>query len=208
MLSRALLAAPIIAAFGLAACDDPPGSRRDSGMILDAAPSMATRSPALAPSAVGAPDAALLHDVGTPGGFAIEPLARAAFPDAIAASFRIKLDGRATNMVHGRATNVVHVRDPSDVLMVKLTFQEGGSVGWHTHPGPAIVAVQSGTVGIINASDCVLRHYAAGMAFIDPGQGNVHVGFNAAAGETVAFVMFLDVPSGQGPTIPADDPGC
>jgi hypothetical protein len=152
-------------------------------------------------TAQGSDDPARLQDIGEPGGFTIEPLARSAFPDAIDTTFRIKLDGRATQ--------VVHVRDPSDVFVVKLTLEEGGSVGWHTHPGPAIVAVQSGTLGIINAHDCVERHYAAGQAFIDPGQGNVHVGFNAAAaGETVGFVTFLDVPSGQGPTIPAADPGC
>jgi hypothetical protein len=140
------------------------------------------------------------QNIHVPGGFTIDPLARSSFTDMIDAMIRIKLDGLSTN--------VVNVDDPSDVLFVKLTFQPGGSVGWHTHPGPAYVAVQQGTIGIINASDCVLRHYPAGRAFIDPGQGNVHVGFNAVAGETVAYVMFLDVPAGQGPTIPASDPGC
>jgi hypothetical protein len=149
---------------------------------------------------VGASTAALLQNIAVPGGFSIEPLARAAFPDAIDADFRIKLDGLSTN--------AIHVRDPSDALVVKLTFQEGGSVGWHTHHGPAIVVVQTGTVGIINASDCVVRHYNAGAAFIDPGQGNVHVGYNAAAGVTIAYVTFLDVPAGQGPTLPASAPDC
>jgi hypothetical protein len=45
-------------------------------------------------------------------------------------------------------------------------------------------------------------------AFVDPGQGNVHVGFNETAGETVIYATFLDVPRGQPATIAADDPGC
>ncbi len=54
----------------------------------------------------------------------------------------------------------------------------------------------------MNASDCVPRVYEAGEAFVDPGQGNVHVGFNASAGETVVYATFLGVPAGSGPTIP------
>jgi quercetin dioxygenase-like cupin family protein len=92
--------------------------------------------------------------------------------------------------------------------VARIIFQPGGSIGWHTHPGPVIVTVASGALSIINASDCVHRVYAAGKAFIDPGQGNVHVGFNETDGETVVYATFLDVPAGQPATIPADNPGC
>jgi hypothetical protein len=157
-------------------------------------------------------------DVAVPGGFFVEPLARGAFPDRVDVTFRIKLD-RATRTGRDRGerervgegegrTNVVHVRDASDALLARIIFQPGGSVGWHTHPGPVIVTVLAGELSIINASDCVLREYAAGKAFVDPGQGNVHVGFNATDGETIVFAQFLDVPAGQPATIPADDPGC
>lgn len=138
-------------------------------------------------------------DPAVAGGFTVQPLARGAFPDNVDATFRVKL---------GTATTVAHVQDPSDALVAKLTFQPGGSVGWHTHPGPVVVTVASGALSIINASDCVHRVYPAGSAFIDPGQGNVHVGYNETDGETVVYATFLAVPVGQPATIPASDPGC
>jgi len=147
---------------------------------------------------------AIPPNIGERQGFDVMPLApRSTFPDQVDATFRIKLDGRATN--------VAHVRDPSDVVFVQGTFAEGGSAGWHTHPGPGIIAVRSGVLGIINANDCVLRLYEAGQALMDPGQGNVHVGFNAleeGEGETVIIVAFLDVPPGEAVSTPAPDPGC
>lgn len=144
-------------------------------------------------------NAAVSGNPSVPGGFTVQPLARGDFPDDINVMFTIKLD---------RATNVVQVRDPSDALVARITFLPGGSVGWHTHHGPVIITVASGALSIINASDCVRRIYAAGKAFVDPGQGNVHVGFNETAGETVIYATFLDVPRGQAASIAADDPGC
>ena len=144
-------------------------------------------------------NAAVSGNIAVPGGFAVQALARGDFPDEVDVKFKIKLNG---------ATNVAHVQEPSDALVAKITFQPGGSVGWHTHHGPVIVTVASGALSIINARDCVRRVYAAGKAFVDPGQGNVHVGFNETAGETVIYATFLDVPRGQPATIPADDPGC
>ncbi|CAN5221414.1 hypothetical protein BH23GEM2_BH23GEM2_19920 [soil metagenome] len=155
------------------------------------------------------PSAAELHDhpgmgsavtgeISTPGGVSVEPLGRSSFPDDINVMFRIK---------QGRATNVVQVDGPSDVLLAKITVQPGGSFGWHTHHGPVIVTVVSGTLSVINASDCVDRTYPAGTAFVDPGQGNVHVGFNQGEVPVVVYGTFLDVPPGQPATIPAD-PRC
>jgi hypothetical protein len=144
-------------------------------------------------------NAAVSGNPSVPGGFAVQSLARGDFLDQIDVKFKIKLN---------EATNVVHVQEPSDALVAKITFQPGGSVGWHTHHGPVIVTVASGALSIINASDCVHRVYGAGKAFVDPGQGNIHVGFNETAGETVIYATFLDVPRGQPATIPADNPGC
>lgn len=144
-------------------------------------------------------NAAVSGNPSVAGGFTVEALARGDFPDDIDAMFKIKLNG---------GTKVVQVNEPSDALVARITFQPGGSVGWHTHHGPVIVTVASGALTIINESDCVRRLYAAGKAFVDPGQGNVHVGFNDTEGETVIYATFLGVPRGQPATIPADDPGC
>lgn len=175
-----ILAAPLAAALVLSACSEPSGT-----------PSAAAGTPAMSMEAMSHP--------ATTGGFTVQTLSRSSFPDDIDAQFRIK---------QGGATNVVNVDGPSDMLAIKLTVQPGGSIGWHTHHGPALVTVAAGTLSIINARDCITRPYAAGQGLVDPGQGNVHIGFNAGTTETVAYVTYLDVPAGQGPTIPAADPGC
>jgi quercetin dioxygenase-like cupin family protein len=137
------------------------------------------------------------------GGYDLEVLApHSAFPDDIQAQFRIKLDGKD-------GTEVINVRDPDHAVVGKITFEPEGSVGWHTHPGPAIVLVAQGAVTIIDGSDCVERVYEAGQAFVDPGRGHVHLAFNASeTDETVVYGTFLDVPAGEPATVPADDPGC
>jgi hypothetical protein len=158
--------------------------------------------------ATRAPAAPLLQDippdVGVSQGFHVTLLSGlSSFPDDVAATFRIKLDGRATT--------VAHARDASLVIFLEATFAEGGSNGWHTHPSPGMFAVRSGRVGLINANDCVVRIYEAGQAFMDPGQGNVHVAFNAlpeGEGESVIVGGFLGVPPGEPVSTPAPDPGC
>ena len=133
------------------------------------------------------------------GGVAVQVLSRSRFVDDIDATFRIKLH---------HATEVVHVDDPSDVVTARITVQPGGSFGWHTHHGPVFVSLASGELTIVHADDCSSERYIVGQAFVDAGQGHVHVGFNASAVETVIYATFLDVPAGQGPTIPAQGPSC
>jgi quercetin dioxygenase-like cupin family protein len=137
----------------------------------------------------------------------VERLALSQFPDDIQGQFRIKLSGKSR-------TTVVNVRDPDHVMVARLTFPPEVSLPWHTHPGPVIVVVEEGTFHVINALDCVERVYTAGQAFVDPGHGNVHIGFNPSEiYETVVYATFLEVPlhpetGNPMPTIPVDDPGC
>jgi hypothetical protein len=86
-----------------------------------------------------------------------------------------------------------------------------GSTGWHTHPGPAVAVVHSGSLTILSAHDgaCESVTYTAGESFVDQGQGHVHLGRNpsSSAGTTV-FVTYFAVPAGAaGPRIDAPDPG-
>lgn len=135
-----------------------------------------------------------------PGGFASTVLARGSFPDAIDATFRIKEEN---------ATMVVHVDDPTQMVMAKITFAPGGALPWHSHHGPALVTMESGELTLVDSDDCSVRTYGAGQAFIDPGQGHVHVGLNVGSVEAVLYVTYLDVPVGQSPLVPATSaPSC
>src|SRR5215207_8278585 len=40
----------------------------------------------------------------------------------------------------------VHVKGPTDSVFAEVTIEPGGDTGWHSHPGPLLVAVRSGTL--------------------------------------------------------------
>ena len=181
-----LVTIPVLASVLVAACqDDSPTS------------SAASPSARAAKRHSAAPDAAVV--IPPPGGFTSQALTRGRFLDEIDVKFRLKLD---------RATTVVHVADPSDVVMARITIQPGGALPWHTHPGPAIATVASGELTVVHAEGCLVQRYPTGTAFVDPGRGHVHTAFNATAVETVVYVTYLDVPSGQSPLVPTGHLGC
>ena len=61
-------------------------------------------------------------------------------------------------------------KDSTVVRVQRLTFAAGGFTGWHRHPGVLVVAVQSGSVTLVD-SDCTSKTYGPGMpdgaVFID-----------------------------------------
>ena len=130
-----------------------------------------------------------------------EPLTpRAVFADAIGLKFMIKQDRRATD--------VVGVKDPSWTVVVRYTVQPGAQFPWHSHAGPVVVNLVSGALTYVGAEDCVPRTYAAGQAFVDPGQGHVHTAFNPTNAPTVFVATFFDAPAEGSLLIPAPPGGC
>ncbi|MFN2469436.1 MAG: cupin domain-containing protein [Gaiellaceae bacterium] len=61
-----------------------------------------------------------------------------------------------------------------------MTIAPGGHTGWHTHPGPVVVTVKTGTLTFYDANDqeCRPRPFNAGEAFVDRGGGHVHIARN------------------------------
>jgi quercetin dioxygenase-like cupin family protein len=101
----------------------------------------------------------------------------------------------------------------SDVYVVDNKFAPGGTVGWHSHPGPSLILVVAGTVTNYEGDDpnCTPHAYSAGDGFIDPGGGHMHVLRNessTAPAETIAVQL---LPQGAGrridvPTAPGNCP--
>ena len=94
--------------------------------------------------------------------------------------------------------------------MQQIVVEPRGHTGWHSHPGPAIALVKSGQLTLYSGDDpnCVGRTYSAGQAFIDSGQGHVHLGANLSfTTATEVWVTYLDVPSGASPRIDEANPG-
>jgi hypothetical protein len=125
-------------------------------------------------------------------------IARAGFADSVDVKLKLR-DEHA----------VVHVADAADTVMQQIIFGPGGHSGWHSHPGPAIALVTSGELTLYSGDDptCTGRTFGAGQAFVDRGQGHVHMARNQTGQNTEVWVTYLDVPPGQTVRVDAADPG-
>lgn len=66
--------------------------------------------------------------------------------------------------------------DGADVFVQHLSLGANQVFAWHTHPGPVIVTVRSGSLTYQDAAHnkCRNQIYEAGQGFVDPGFGHVH----------------------------------
>jgi quercetin dioxygenase-like cupin family protein len=105
---------------------------------------------------------------------------------------------------------VIQVNNARETVMQQVVIAPGGFTGWHSHPGPAVVLVKSGQLSFYDGEDpsCTVRTYSAGEAFIDRGQGHVHIGRNESPSENLElWSTYLDVPPGEAFRIDAPNPG-
>ncbi len=138
--------------------------------------------------------------VDPPPPIAAEPLtARSVFPDPV--EMKLKLGSR------DGGTTVVKVDDPSRTVVVRYTVQPGARFPWHTHYGPVIVNVVSGSLTYVEAGTCDERTYVPGQAFVDAGHGHVHSAYNPGTEPTVLVATFFEAPETGALLIPAD-PAC
>lgn len=128
-------------------------------------------------------------------------LARASFVDAV--DLKLKLGGH-------EGQEVIHAPASQDTVMQQIVIGPLGSTGWHSHHGPAVVLVTAGELTIYPSDDptCIPRTYVAGEAFVDPGQGHVHMARNLGSIEnTEVWVTYFDVPPGESVRLDRPDPG-
>ena len=99
-------------------------------------------------------------------------------------------------------------KDPSEVYIASNTVAPGGYSGWHTHPGPSVVLVKSGTATVYDGDDpnCMPVRYPAGAGFIDAGGGHVHMVRNEGT-EPLVTVAFQIIRMGALRRIDAASPG-
>ncbi|HET8646125.1 MAG TPA: hypothetical protein VFO85_11585 [Vicinamibacteria bacterium] len=127
-------------------------------------------------------------------------LARAAFADSVDLKLKIKAEGEEV---------VLHAPEAQDTVMQTIAIAPGGHTGWHSHPGPVVVLVKSGELTLYDGDDpgCTGRSFSAGQAFVDRGQGHVHLARNLSGQTTELAVTYFDVPPGAPFRIDAPDPG-
>ena len=117
-----------------------------------------------------------------------------------------------TNTPLARGTNTSEGSIPlqfgTDVAMAQITVVPGGSSGWHSHPGGAIIIVKQGELSVYRAigSQCRTTTYSAGQAFIER-PGEVDQVVNTGTIPYVLYVTFPRVPQGASARTNEDDPG-
>jgi quercetin dioxygenase-like cupin family protein len=121
-----------------------------------------------------------------------------------------------TNVQLGRGTFPPHAIIPlagTDVVMAQITVNPGGSSGWHSHPGGAIIVVAQGALTKYHAGGayrhgnrCEITTYSAGQAFIEA-PGEVDQVVNTGTTPYILYVTFPLVPQGGATRIDQPDPG-
>jgi quercetin dioxygenase-like cupin family protein len=95
----------------------------------------------------------------------------------------------------------------ADVFVQHLRLNANQVSAWHTHPGPVIVTVRSGSLTYQTAASntCRNRVYSAGQGFVDPGFGHVHRVIAGPSGVDI-YATFLLPPGSENHLIEASAP--
>ncbi len=112
--------------------------------------------------------------------------------------------GSGTNTSDG----TIPLKAGTDIAMVQITVDPGGSSGWHSHPGGAIIVVKMGSLTVYESvgDQCRTKTYTAGQAFVER-PGEVDQVINTGAVPYVLLVTFPRVPHGTSSRIDEPDPG-
>jgi quercetin dioxygenase-like cupin family protein len=119
------------------------------------------------------------------------------------------LVARGTDKSHGNIP--LKFKSGTDVAMTQITVTPGGSSGWHSHPGGAIIVVKEGVLTVYRSvgKRCEATTYSAGQAFIERPR-EVDDVVNPGSTPYVLYVTFPSVPPGtglSGTRIDEPDPG-
>jgi hypothetical protein len=93
----------------------------------------------------------------------------------------------------------ISAKGATDVHILENVIAPGGTFGWHSHPGPSLVIVKSGTLSVYHAPDCTPEDFGPGSpngsTFVDQGH-DLHMVRNNSS-TTIADVYVVSfVPAG------------
>jgi quercetin dioxygenase-like cupin family protein len=131
----------------------------------------------IAAFAVAPTGASLATGKAEQSGVMIEPLASATIVEKVraqSAGVNLKTNG------------------PKAILTAAVTIEPGGSLGWHSHPGPVFVSVAKGTFSLHQVENrrCKRRTFGPGEAFVEQGR-RVHLGRNGGSEPVRVLATFL-----------------
>ena len=146
-------------------------------------------------------------------------------PEIIAPSFTAASGFVSTPVARGSA-DAFHIRstdgfdveiktkDSTDIAVSNVVVSHGGSSGWHSHPGPVLVVVKTGTITFYragkhggqngddengdngkNAPTCSRTVYPAGSAFVEvPAPGHVMLAKNEGSIDATVTATYFAPP--------------
>ena len=102
----------------------------------------------------------------------------------------------------------IDVKGATDVHVLENIIAPDGTFGWHSHPGPSMVIVKSGTLSVYHAPDCMREDFGPGSplgtTFVDGGH-DTHMVRNNGTVTAEVYVVSI-VPAGFDRRIDAPNP--
>lgn len=101
----------------------------------------------------------------------------------------------------------INAKDALDVAVQSITFAPGAQSGWHSHPGPVLIQVVSGTMTFYMSDDptCTPIVRTAGQGYLDAGD-HAHIARNESAMPATNIVTYF-APRGAALRIDEPAPG-
>ena len=139
-------------------------------------------------------------------GFAGLFVAVSAVPGAATPALPDSTAFKSERLGHGLlSSGSLAVKPGLQVVVTKNTVQPGASSGWHSHPGGAIVVVNSGEITTYRiarnddqedgaSSRCIITTYTTGQAFIERPGELLNARNNSTSGVTTIYATFPGVP--------------
>ena len=94
-----------------------------------------------------------------------------------------------------------------EVAAQRIVIAPGGTLGWHSHPGPTVVTIQSGTMSFYHAEDCTMEmEYEAGDSFSNL-PDEIHMARNESSVTPLVVYASYFVPAGAALRIDQPSPG-
>ena len=103
---------------------------------------------------------------------------------------------------------MINTKGASHLYVLQNTVAPGGSFGWHSHTGPSLIIVMSGTATEYEGNDptCAPRVHPAGTTFVDAGESSGHLVRNDGSVPLVVIVVRL-APEGVVQRLDLPNPG-
>jgi hypothetical protein len=80
-------------------------------------------------------------------------------------------------VVNSKSGVHIKAKGSTHIVTQQIRIGPGGHTGWHSHPGPVLVTVKTGSLQLFYANDktCQGVVYEAGDSFVDRGDEVVHI---------------------------------